>query len=74
MICPCCQRELKPGYIKSPQHLIWSPDKDLGFVNEEAGDIRLTQAFWKGFFNGFSVESYFCENCKIIIPPIGTQK
>lgn len=70
MICPYCKRELQSGYIKSTHHLVWSTDKDLGFVNEESGDIRLTYTYWKGLLNGFSVESHLCPDCKIVITPI----
>ena len=67
MVCPYCQKELTPGFIKCPKPFVWSPDKDLGFVNTEAGDILLTQTYWKGLLDGFSVESHFCPDCKVII-------
>ena len=67
MTCPYCGKEMEQGYIKSPQQLFWSKEKELGI---ESGSIKLSQRFWNGFFNGFSVESCYCPDCKKIITSV----
>lgn len=67
MTCPYCGKEMEQGYIKSPQQLFWSKDKELGIESES---IRLSGKFWNGFINGFSVESCYCPACKKIITPV----
>lgn len=67
MKCPYCNKDMEQGYIKSPQQLFWSKFKELGTDNET---IRLSGNFWDGFARGFSVESYYCPDCKKIITSI----
>ena len=68
MKCPYCGKEMEQGYIKSPHQIFWSKDKDLGPQGESS--IKLSGKFWHGFFDGFSVESYYCPDCKKIITSI----
>ena len=68
MKCPYCGKEMEQGYIKSPQQIFWNKDKDLGPQGESS--IKLSGKFWHGFFNGYSVESYYCPDCKKIITSI----
>ena len=67
VICPYCGKEMEQGYIKSPQQIYWSDNKELGPASPGETRIRLSQKFWNGFFNGFHVESYYCPDCKKIV-------
>ena len=67
MTCPYCGKEMEQGYIKSPQQLFWSKDKELGIESES---IRLSGKGWNSFINGFSVESCYCPDCKKIITSV----
>ena len=68
MKCLYCGKEMEQGYIKSPSQIFWSKDKDLGPQGESS--VKLSGKFWHGFFNGFSVKSYYCPDCKKIITSI----
>ena len=68
MTCPYCGKEMERGYIKSPQQIFWSKDSELGPQDESS--IKLSGKFWHGFFNGFSVESCYCPDCKKIITSV----
>ena len=70
MTCPCCGKEMEPGYIKSPQQISWSRNTEMGYEPVGEGKIRLSQNFWNGFFNGFHVKSFYCANCKQILTPV----
>ena len=70
MTCPCCGKEMEPGYIKSPQQISWSRNTEMGYEPVGEGKIQLSQNFWNGFFNGFHVKSFYCANCKQILTPV----
>ena len=49
MTCPCCGKEMEPGYIKSPQQISWSRNTEMGYEPVGEGKIRLSQNFWNGY-------------------------
>lgn len=66
MKCPCCNEEMKKGYIQSPRHQIfWSEKKRSGMfiIAPSDSDVTLT----RGLFSTPAVESYCCKKCKKII-------
>lgn len=67
MTCPYCGREMEQGYIKSSKQIFWGKEKELVMGEERT---MLSQGFWDGFFHGFSVESFYCPDCKKIITSV----
>ena len=64
MRCPCCNAEMKDGYLKSSHAIFWGPDRELGYYPE---DIKLGPATWKGIFEGVFAQSSYCPACKKLI-------
>jgi len=59
--CPYCKQEMCKGYIWTPQQISFSDGVKSFTIHEES--------ILKGIVTGFSVESYHCPDCKIIITP-----
>ena len=74
MNCPCCNREMKSGYIHNGnQPVQWIPDGSkpsaFSFGTTDEG-VTLNNQFQPFKVNGYRAEAYYCESCKIVVAPV----
>ena len=59
-ICPYCGAEMDLGHIHGDRY-------NLKFIPDETDKGPILQWFSKGIKLGYSVESYYCKECRKII-------
>lgn len=73
MKCPCCQEEMRLGYIPNwVQPVQWIPDGErpslLSFSIAKMG-IPLMNRFKPFTAYGYKAEAHYCPRCRLVIAP-----
>ncbi len=69
MNCPCCSQEMARGYLRNAnQPLQWIPDgKRPSMWKLSTVDHGVTLNGEYTFGKGYTAETYYCSNCRIVI-------
>ncbi len=73
MKCPCCQNEMRRGYIHNGnQPVQWIPEgkKPSAFSFSTAEDgVTLKNKFEPIRSNGYKAEAHYCGKCRLVVAP-----
>ena len=71
MKCPCCEREMRKGYLRNTdQPVQWIPeDKKPSIWKTGVADSAVVlsgESSWKGY----RADACYCSHCKMVIIPV----